>query len=48
MLKQFKEMQKQMSGFQSGKMGKMMKRMAKMQGKVPNGQNDEAHDKNAG
>ncbi len=32
MLKQFKEMQKQMSGFKSGKMGKMMKMAGKMGG----------------
>ncbi|MGY0399401.1 MAG: signal recognition particle protein [Ostreibacterium sp.] len=36
MLKQFKEMQKQMASFKSGKMGKMMKMATKMQGKIPN------------
>ncbi len=35
MLKQFKEMQKQMASFKSGKMGKMMKMASKMQGKIP-------------
>ncbi|PID33620.1 MAG: signal recognition particle protein [Thiotrichales bacterium] len=35
MLKQFKEMQKQMASFKSGKMGKMMKMAGKMQGKMP-------------
>ncbi|PID66047.1 MAG: signal recognition particle protein [Gammaproteobacteria bacterium] len=35
MLKQFKEMQKQMASFQSGKMGKMLKMASKMQGKMP-------------
>lgn len=35
MLKQFKEMQKQMANFKSGKMGKMMKMAGKMQGKMP-------------
>ncbi|MPV85696.1 signal recognition particle protein [Ostreibacterium oceani] len=35
MLKQFKEMQKQMANFNSGKMGKMLKMANKMQGKVP-------------
>lgn len=37
MLKQFKEMQKQMASFKSGKMGKMMKMASKMQGKMPAG-----------
>lgn len=35
MLKQFKEMQKQMASFKSGKMGKMMKMASRMQGKMP-------------
>ncbi len=35
MLKQFKEMQKQMANFKSGKMGKMMKMAGRMQGKMP-------------
>lgn len=35
MLKQFKEMQKQMAHFKSGKMGKMMKMASRMQGKMP-------------
>ncbi|MBS9777278.1 MAG: signal recognition particle protein [Gammaproteobacteria bacterium] len=38
MLKQFKEMQKQMASFQSGKMGKMLKMASKM-GKMPGGMN---------
>lgn len=37
LLKQFKEMQKQMANFKSGKMQKMLKMAGKMQGKLPGG-----------